>query len=213
MGDIYAIITALCWSSAVILFDVSSKKMDSFQLNVLKNFVGVFGFILTIIILSIPIPNFKTSIKKSIDFIFKKLPPSAIILSGGNDIGEYKNRDILEYYMIDLAIANNIPLIGICRGMQIINSYFGGSSVKLDNHVNVNHNIFDSLDNKVMVNSYHNYTLNRCPISYNVIAYDDTNKIEAIKHKFLPWEGWMWHPEREQEFSELDIRRFNKLFL
>ena len=58
MGDIYAIITALCWSSAVILFDVSSKKMDSFQLNVLKNFVGVFGFILTIIILSVPIPIF-----------------------------------------------------------------------------------------------------------------------------------------------------------
>ena len=58
MGDIYAIITALCWSSAVILFDVSSKKIDSFQLNVLKNFVGVFGFILTIIILSIPIPIF-----------------------------------------------------------------------------------------------------------------------------------------------------------
>ena len=58
MGDIYAIITALCWSSAVILFDVSSKKMDSFQLNVLKNFVGVFGFILTIIVLSIPIPIF-----------------------------------------------------------------------------------------------------------------------------------------------------------
>ena len=58
MGDIYAIITALCWSSAVILFDISSKKMDSFQLNVLKNFVGVFGFILTIIILSIPVPIF-----------------------------------------------------------------------------------------------------------------------------------------------------------
>ena len=58
MGDIYAIIAALCWSSAVILFDVSSKKMDSFQLNVLKNFVGVFGFILTIIVLSIPIPIF-----------------------------------------------------------------------------------------------------------------------------------------------------------
>ena len=76
-------------------------------------------------LLSIPIPNFKTNIKKSIDFIFKKFPPSAIVLSGGNDIGEYKNRDILEYYMIDLAIANNIPLIGICRGMQIINSYFG----------------------------------------------------------------------------------------
>ena len=58
MGDLYAVITAICWSSAVILFDISTKKFTAIQLNVLKNFIGVFGFILTIIVLSIPSPNF-----------------------------------------------------------------------------------------------------------------------------------------------------------
>ena len=58
MGDLYAIITAICWSSAVILFDISTKNFTAIQLNVLKNFIGVFGFILTIIVLSIPSPNF-----------------------------------------------------------------------------------------------------------------------------------------------------------
>ena len=58
MGDLYAVITAVCWSSAVILLDISTKNFTAIQLNVLKNFIGVFGFILTIILFSIPSPNF-----------------------------------------------------------------------------------------------------------------------------------------------------------
>ena len=58
MGDLYAIITAVCWSSAVILFDISTKNFTAIQLNFLKNFIGVFGFILTIVLFSIPSPNF-----------------------------------------------------------------------------------------------------------------------------------------------------------
>ncbi len=58
MGDIYAIITAICWSSAVILFDISSKKFDAIQLSALKNFIGVLGFIITILVFSIPLPIF-----------------------------------------------------------------------------------------------------------------------------------------------------------
>ena len=58
MGDLYAVITAVCWSSAVILFDISTKNFTAIQLNVLKNFIGVTGFILTIVLFSIPSPNF-----------------------------------------------------------------------------------------------------------------------------------------------------------
>ena len=58
MGDFYAIITAVCWSSAVIFFDISSKSFSAIQLNVIKNSIGVFGFLVTILIFSIPIPNF-----------------------------------------------------------------------------------------------------------------------------------------------------------
>ena len=58
MGDLYAVITAICWSSAVILFDLSTKKFEAIQLNALKNFIGIVGFIATIIIFSIPNPQF-----------------------------------------------------------------------------------------------------------------------------------------------------------
>ena len=60
MGDIYAILTALCWSSAVILFDISSKKFEPLQLNAIKNLIGVFGFFVTILFLSIPVPEFSS---------------------------------------------------------------------------------------------------------------------------------------------------------
>ena len=58
MGDLYAIMTAFCWSSAVILFDVSSKNFEPLDLNLIKNLIGVFGFILTLLVFSIPLPIF-----------------------------------------------------------------------------------------------------------------------------------------------------------
>ena len=58
MGDIYALLTAVCWSSAVILFELSSNKLNPLQINIVKNSFGVIGFIITILILDIPYPNF-----------------------------------------------------------------------------------------------------------------------------------------------------------
>jgi len=58
MGDIYALLTAVCWSFAVILFEFSSNKLNPLQINIVKNSFGVIGFIITIFILDIPYPNF-----------------------------------------------------------------------------------------------------------------------------------------------------------
>ena len=58
MGDIYALLTAVCWSFAVILFELSSNKLNPLQINIVKNSFGVIGFIITIFILDIPYPNF-----------------------------------------------------------------------------------------------------------------------------------------------------------
>ena len=62
------------------------------------------------------------------------------------------------------------------------------------------------------VNSYHNFCISKCPKNYSIIAMSDDKSIEAMKHRRLPWEGWMWHPEREIEFSPQDIERFRVLF-
>ena len=49
-GDLYALMAALCWSSGVILFDISGKILDSLQINLLKNVIGFIGFVIVIVI-------------------------------------------------------------------------------------------------------------------------------------------------------------------
>ena len=44
-GDLFAILTALFWSSGVILFQVSGRILSSLQISLLKNIIGVIGFI------------------------------------------------------------------------------------------------------------------------------------------------------------------------
>ncbi len=62
-----------------------------------------------------------------------------------------------------------------------------------------------------MVNSYHVYSLRACPDEYAVLACSVDGEIEAIRHRILPWEGWMWHPEREQPFASDDVERLRAL--
>ena len=61
------------------------------------------------------------------------------------------------------------------------------------------------------VNSYHDWGLASCPDGFETLATSLDGTIEAIRHKSLPWEGWMWHPEREEPFSIIDSQRFNRL--
>ena len=67
MGDLYALLTAVCWSFAVILFELSSNKLNPLQINIVTNSLGVIGFIITIFILNIPYPSFSN---KSLIILF-----------------------------------------------------------------------------------------------------------------------------------------------
>ena len=51
-GDIYALLAAFCWSSGIILFELSGKVLDSLQINILKNFIGLIGFFIVLLITS-----------------------------------------------------------------------------------------------------------------------------------------------------------------
>ena len=65
---------------------------------------------------------------------------------------------------------------------------------------------------KKEVNSYHAYSITECPKGFEILALSEDGEIEAIRHSSLPFEGWMWHPEREIKFSNNDIYRLKKLF-
>ena len=142
------------------------------------------------------------------------LKPNAIILSGGNDIGECPARDATERRLLSWAEKEVIPVLGICRGMQMMAVWAGAILVRREGHVGCRHRLFfPELDNwPEEVNSYHNWVVETCPDGFEVMAQTQDGSIEAIRHVSLPWEGWMWHPEREEPFSSNDILRLERLF-
>ena len=136
--------------------------------------------------------------------------PCAIILSGGNDLGQSIQRDLTEGFLLNFAKDNKIPALGICRGMQMMAHWAGAHIHPVTGHVRTRH----FLNGQILqeVNSYHTFSIAECPHEFDILAYSEDGQIEAFRHKSLPWEGWMWHPEREQKFSQEDIHRVRSLF-
>ena len=139
----------------------------------------------------------------------------ALVLSGGNNIGDFPQRDCTEQYLLSWAESNDIPLLGICRGMQMMATWAGAELKPAKGHVRTQHQLLLSNSNSQWprsVNSYHDWSLLNCPEKFEVAAKAEDGNIEAICHKTLPWEGWMWHPEREQPFDSADTMRVKRLF-
>ena len=145
---------------------------------------------------------------KSINF-------DGILLSGGGDIGvrETLNRDKVERYLYNLSIKKRKPVIGICRGMQFISKLNGVRLKRVKNHVRKKHKI-TTLDNQnLIVNSYHNYSISKCPKDFITMSKSDDGLIESILHNKLPIYACMWHPERENYLSQYDKNIFKKIYL
>ena len=159
-----------------------------------------------------------------------------IVLSGGSDINpKYYNqinlgksleinsfRDESEEKIIRILIESDIPVLGICRGMQAINVFCGGSLIQdipSEYETEVLHNrakpeiAFHKISvekssplSEIMgfgehvVNSYHHQAIKETAPCFSVCATSEDGLIEAIYHKnkkfFL---GVQWHPERDHE--------------
>lgn len=133
-----------------------------------------------------------------------------LILTGGDDIGATPIRDTTEQDLIVWAENARLPVLGICRGMQLMATYAGASLKHLDGHVRSRHMLFGDISQET--NSYHTQGLMDCPNGFVVTATTSDGEIEGIRSTKLPWEGWMWHPEREHPFSHIDIQRLRNLF-
>ena len=92
----------------------------------------------------------------------------------------------------------------------------GVPSVKIEGHVSRTHKV------KVIsshgewpeeITCYHDYRIENCPDNFDVTVVAEDETIEAISGRLLRWEGWMWHPEREKIFREVDLERIRNLFL
>lgn len=143
--------------------------------------------------------------------------PDALLLLGGSDIspmlyGELnthsrntdRDRDKIEWIMVKRAMEQGIPIMGICRGCQMIAAAFGGSLYQ-DIHkqgaarrhvgphlVNTWGRLAEFMPTDT-VNSHHHQAIRRLPIGFKAAARSHDNIIEAIYRPGVL--GVQWHPE------------------
>lgn len=175
----------------------------------------------------LPLTTNETIIESYLDSI------DALILSGGHDVypinynqepleklGEvYPDRDYFDFKLLELAIKKQIPILGVCRGFQLMNVYHGGSlyqdlsyrdkdTIKHDqkytSHITThslviekNTKLFDIYENEnLLVNSFHHQIINEVGENLIASAYAKDGVVEAIEHKDYDFMiGVQWHPE------------------
>ena len=126
-----------------------------------------------------------------------------------------KGRDDLEYSLIKAAVRRDMPVLGICRGGQMINVFFGGSlhqdisgfyvekpnlrTVRARKKVNVvpgTELARITGRDKMRVNSLHHQSVNLLGSNLRVCAVEPNGVVQAIEHtqaRFVL--GVQWHPE------------------
>jgi len=179
-----------------------------------------YKFFLKLGFLPIPLPNLK---KKYVCNILDELCLDAIVFTGGNSISTLEKnakdtselRDCFEAQLFKEATNRNISILGICRGMQIINVLLGGGLSKVADHIAIKHYLKPLINNELFekkVNSYHEWGIAKEELSKKLkaIAVDEQGNIEAFINETKSILGIMWHPEREKPFSQKDINLIKK---
>lgn len=156
-----------------------------------------------------------------------------IVLSGGADIDpDYlreepldcvsinPRRDAQELLLVHLAVARQIPVLGICRGIQTLAAALGGKlyqdirtqhdrpciehsqtiarglpshQVRLEKD-SVLYGLFQQ--DSLAVNSFHHQAVKEAPAGFRVTAWGPDGIIEAMESvSFRPILGVQWHPE------------------
>lgn len=140
--------------------------------------------------------------------------PAGILLTGGNDLSAYggdtPERDETERRLIEFGISHNIPVMGVCRGFQMIVCHFGGKLVRVQGHVACRHQLLGTFAREV--NSYHNLAALEAPEGFEVLASAEDGAVEAIRsheHRIM---AIMWHPERETPYKQEDMDLFTQFF-
>ena len=148
-----------------------------------------------------------------------------LLITGGTDVDPARygaephpellqvepDRDEIEFALLDSAIEKDVPVLGICRGLQVINIFDGGS---VHQHVpphwqkdkppeSIEHGV-EFKDGSVLqrlygpslqVNTIHHQTVDRPGTHLTVTAIADDGEVEGLEHDGAPVVAVQWHPE------------------
>ncbi len=168
----------------------------------------------------------------------------AFIFPGGGDInpelfGESNQGstnidtelDLLQLRAFQYAFARKIPVLGICKGMQLINVALGGTLIQhlptatLHTHldydtyhattISPNSFLHALYGEHITTNSRHHQAVDKPGVHLRAIQWCTEDKcIEAIEHTRYPIWGVQWHPERlEPEKSSINPALLFSYFL
>ena len=156
-----------------------------------------------------------------------------LLLTGGPDIEPVRyhqetdplcgpldlERDAEEWALLDAFVKAGKPVFGICRGLQVINTFFGGTLYQdLPSRLGVQHSggvvhslaieegsfLFPLYGRESVSNSYHHQSVDRVAEGFAVAARSG-EIVEAIEHRSMPVAAVQYHPERmtgRERFAE-----------
>jgi N5-(cytidine 5'-diphosphoramidyl)-L-glutamine hydrolase len=124
----------------------------------------------------------------------------AIILCGGNDMTDFvtwrnnndPQRDFFETALLDQAVNNSVPVVGICRGSHFINKHQGGTLRLLQTPYD---NVQVDLPG-LSVTCHHTIAIDQLAPGFEVLLQDSHGVIELAVNKSKRMLGIGWHPER-----------------
>lgn len=173
---------------------------------------------------NIKVELFPISFKDEKKILSKNIKFDGVIFSGGGDLNINKNimenqiRDKFEIKLLKYCFKNNIKTLLVCRGLQLLASYYNLKLTKKKGHVTKNHlieikeNIFKIKYKKLNVNSFHHYTFKECPKNYTIVAKHNDGTVEIIFSKKLNSLGFMFHPERYNQDNN-KVKKILKNFI
>jgi putative glutamine amidotransferase len=160
---------------------------------------------------------------------------NGVILSGGEDVHprfynkkeyiEYcdeidERRDEFEWHVLDFTESNEVPLLGICRGLQMVNVYFGGTLIPdIPSFGKYNHSKLPGEDryhaitvdpNSLLakitgsetgrINSAHHQSSDLVGKGLVANSFSPEGIVEGIERRKLDGKAYLllvqWHPER-----------------
>jgi len=136
------------------------------------------------------------------------------------------DRDKFEYEVIGKSFDRKKPVLGICRGLQLINVYLGGTlvpdipslfenkmhgKIKGQDQTHFIRVIPDSMLHAIgcnelgIVNSAHHQSVDRPANALKISAFSEPSIVEAMEWKDPVNKSWLlmvqWHPERMTDLS------------